>query len=76
MQVVDEELRALNLAQMPMTLLRHDRESKQELRDRLDSIQKTRAASESAAAKSKAQGRHDNLVQDTEVDRAVTRRGA
>jgi very-short-patch-repair endonuclease len=66
MQVVDEELRALNLAQMPMTLLRQDRESKQELRDRLDSIQKTRAASESAAAKMQAQGLHDKLVQDAE----------
>jgi very-short-patch-repair endonuclease len=67
MQVVDEELRALNFAQMPMTLLRQDRESKQELRDRLDSIQKTRAASESAAAHAQAQDRHGNLVKDTEL---------
>lgn len=66
MEVVDEALQALDLAQMPMTLLRQDRESKQELRDRLDSIQKTRAASETAAAKAREQGLHDDLVQDTE----------
>lgn len=67
MQVVDEELRALNFAQMPMTLLRQDRESKQELRDRLDSIQKTRAASESAAATIQSSQLHGKAVQDTET---------
>jgi AAA domain-containing protein len=66
MDVVDAELRSLGLAQMPMTLLRQDRESKQELRDRLDSIQKTRAAAESAAAKTQAEVVHGNLVLDSE----------
>jgi len=46
LEVVDELLRSLDLSQLPMTLLRQDRDSKQELRQRLDSIQKTRAAEE------------------------------
>lgn len=62
MQVVDEQLRGLGLSQMPMTLLRQDRESRQELRDRLDSIQKTRAASESAAVKAREQELHEGIV--------------
>jgi len=44
--VVDEKLRELGLPQLPMTLLRHDAASKQELRDRLDRIDKNRPAQE------------------------------
>lgn len=36
LQVVDEKLRELNLAEIPMTLLRHDRESKRDLLSRLE----------------------------------------
>jgi len=66
MEVVDDALRALDLAQMPMTLLRQDRVSKQELRDRLDSIQKTRPVAETAAAKTHAELARQILVQDAE----------
>lgn len=46
LEVVDTKLRELGLPQLPMTLLRHDPASKQELRDRLDRIEKTRPAKE------------------------------
>jgi len=65
MEVVDAELRKLDLSQMPMTLLRQDRDSKQELRERLDSIQKTRSAKELAAEKAREESAHDGLVRDT-----------
>ena len=46
LSVVDEKLRELQLPQLPMTLLHHDSDSKVELRNRLDSIEKTRASGE------------------------------
>ncbi len=46
LQVVDEKLRELNLPELPMTLLRHDRNSKRELLDRLARIKKERAREE------------------------------
>jgi very-short-patch-repair endonuclease len=46
LRVVDEQLRKLELAQLPMTLLNRDATSRQELRDRLGRISKTRAALE------------------------------
>ena len=46
LSVVDEKLRELQLPQLPMTLLRHDNDSKVELRNRLDSIEKSRASGE------------------------------
>lgn len=46
LEVVDELLKELGLGQLPMTLLRQDRESKQQLRERLESIQKERSAEE------------------------------
>jgi very-short-patch-repair endonuclease len=46
LEVVDELLRVLNMAQLPMTLLRQDCDSKRELQERLASIQKTRSAEE------------------------------
>lgn len=46
LEVVDKKLRELNLAELPMTLLRHDRDSKAELLSRLDSIEKRRAQQE------------------------------
>jgi len=47
LEVVDQMLRGLDLPQLPMTLLRQDIDSRRELRDRLDSIQKTRSMEES-----------------------------
>ncbi len=49
LDVVDALLRELALEQLPMTLLRQDRESKQELRERLESIQKDRSSRETEA---------------------------
>ena len=46
LSVVNEKLRELQLPQLPMTLLRHDKDSKTELRSRLDGIEKTRASIE------------------------------
>jgi very-short-patch-repair endonuclease len=46
LQVVDELLKSLELPHLPMTLLRQDRESKQQLRERLEKIQKERSAEE------------------------------
>ena len=44
LEVVDDLLKELALGQLPMTLLRQDRESKQQLRERLESIQKERSS--------------------------------
>jgi very-short-patch-repair endonuclease len=46
LQVVDELLNSLSLPELPMTLLRQDRESKKQLQERLESIQKERSAEE------------------------------
>ncbi len=46
LQVVDEKLRELNLPELPMTLLRQTKTSKQELLDRLARIKKERARDE------------------------------
>ena len=49
LEVVDEKLRELNLPELPMTLLRRDRDSKRELLDRLDGVEKRRSTTEVAA---------------------------
>lgn len=46
LEVVDAKIRELNLAEMPMTLLRRDRDSKNELMSRLDRIEKRRPSEE------------------------------
>jgi hypothetical protein len=46
LEVVDETLRKLNLAELPMTLLRRDKESKRELLGRLERVEKRRPADE------------------------------
>jgi KaiC/GvpD/RAD55 family RecA-like ATPase len=47
--VVDDMLRSLNMAQLPMTLLRHDRDSRRELKERLiEASRKERASIETA----------------------------
>ena len=50
LQVVDEMLSGLELAQLPMTLLKQDRDSKKQLRERLESIQKDRSTDETRQA--------------------------
>ena len=50
LQVVDEMLSSLSLTELPMTLLRQDRESKKQLQERLESIQKERSAEETRQA--------------------------
>ena len=62
LEVVDELLRSLDLTQLPMTLLRQDRDSKQELRQRLDSIQKTKAAEETQQEQVRQVNAHSKLV--------------
>ena len=46
LDVVDDLLRTLALDQLPMTLLRQDRDSRHELRERLDRIEKKKAVEE------------------------------
>src|SRR6202521_6072024 len=46
LEVVDGLLRRLDLSQLPLTLLKQDRDSKRELKERLDLIQKNKAAAE------------------------------
>lgn len=46
LQVVDELLRSLSLSELPMTLLRHDQDSKRELRQRLEAIDKSKSSIE------------------------------
>lgn len=46
LEVVDDKLRELDLAELPMTLLRNDRESKRELLSRLDNVEKRRGKDE------------------------------
>jgi very-short-patch-repair endonuclease/KaiC/GvpD/RAD55 family RecA-like ATPase len=46
LEVVDEKLRELGLAELPMTLLRRDKESKGELLGRLDRVEKRRTTDE------------------------------
>lgn len=46
LEVVDAKLRELNLAELPMTLLRRDKESKGELLGRLDRVEKRRPSTE------------------------------
>jgi len=71
MEVVDDLLRQLELVQLPMTLLRQDKDSKQELRGRLDSIQKTRSVHETGADLKREEEAHQSLVGQTESDEAA-----
>ena len=68
LQVVDEMLKGLELAQLPMTLLRQDRESKKQLRDRLDSIQKERSSEETRRAVENEVDLHEKTVETYETD--------
>src|SRR5208283_4945526 len=68
LQVVDEMLKGLELAQLPMTLLRQDRESKKQLRERLESIQKERSSEETRRAVEAEMGLHEKTVETHEAD--------
>jgi len=63
LQVVDETLRHLELAQLPMTLLRKDRDSRKLLRDRLESIQKQRSSEESRQTLDEHQRAHETALE-------------
>jgi very-short-patch-repair endonuclease len=58
LSVVDQTLRQLELAQLPMTLLRQDADSRRELRDRLDSIQKNRSVEDTRRDAETAESNH------------------
>ncbi|HYL76251.1 MAG TPA: AAA domain-containing protein [Bryobacteraceae bacterium] len=64
LDVVDDMLRSLDLPQLPMTLLRQDSDSRRELRDRLDSIQKTSSIEETRGQRSRADAAFSHLVED------------
>ena len=67
LEVVDQLLRGLNLAQLPMTLLRQDSDSRRELRDRLDSIQKSRSVEETRAESEREVQRHLQFVGESDA---------
>jgi hypothetical protein len=62
LQVVDELLRGLELAQLPMTLLRRDKDSKKQLSERLESIRKERPTDETRIALERQQQQHQSVV--------------
>lgn len=67
LQVVDEMLGRLNLPEMPMTLLRQDRESKRDLMGRLDRIKKQRILAEVEHDYGAARGSFEDALSE-EVD--------
>ncbi len=67
LEVVDQLLRGLHLPQLPMTLLRQDSDSKRELRDRLDSIQKSRSVEETRREAAREAQQHAALVNNADV---------
>ena len=66
LDVVDGLLLRLNLPQLPLTLLRQDRDSKRELKERLDLIQKNRAAAETRRLLEAQSAACNTLAHDTE----------
>jgi len=74
LQVVDEMLKGLELAQLPMTLLRQDRESKKQLRERLESIQKERSSQETRQAVESEMGLHEKAVETHEINTVLLTR--
>jgi len=57
--VVDQMLQELEMPQLPMTLLRHDRDSRRELKERLESIRKDRPSIETSADVTRSSGAFD-----------------
>jgi hypothetical protein len=62
LEVVDEKLRQLGLAELPMTLLRHDKDSKKDLLRRIESVRKRRAEAEVVGHHDAARATHDQLA--------------
>lgn len=60
LDVVDKKLRELNLPALPMTLLRHDRESKRDLLLRLDRVEKRRSRDEVETEYAQVSGSFDS----------------
>lgn len=60
LDVVDRKLRELNLPALPMTLLRHDRDSKRDLLLRLDRVEKRRSREEVEADYTNVSSSFDN----------------
>jgi very-short-patch-repair endonuclease len=76
LQVVDAKLRELGMAELPMTLLHRDRESKGELLRRLDNIKKERSQQEVSSEYNSVSNRfldeaHDLLVDAREYSSAM-----
>lgn len=71
LQVVDELLGTLNMGELPMTLLRQDRESKKQLQERLESIQKDRSAEEARLALEKERQAYKQFVEEFEADESL-----
>lgn len=67
LDVVDQLLRGLELAQLPMTLLRQDADSRRELRERLDSVQKSRSVEETKRESQREAERHAEIVGDANL---------
>ena len=65
LEVVDDLLRHLGLEQMPMTLLRQDRESRRALRESLECIRKQRAAEETRKDVVRESGAHAGTAAET-----------
>lgn len=65
LQVVDELLRSLDMPELPMTLLRQDADSKRELRQRLEAINKSKPAAETEADNKRERQDFLRLAQDT-----------
>ncbi len=74
LQVVDEMLRRLEMAQLPMTLLRRDRESRKQLSDRLESIQKERSTEETERAVENQKQLHQKIVEEHLSSEEILRR--
>lgn len=68
LEVVDDLLRTLNLDQLPMTLLRQDRDSRRELRERLDHIEKKKSVEESRRQWEKEELAQAQLVRETTLE--------
>lgn len=60
--MVDEKLRELGLAELPMMLLLHERQSKGELISRLEQVGKQRSATEVAAEYDAMSDRFENAI--------------
>lgn len=63
LHVVSEMLNSLSFAQFPMTLLKQDRDSQRELRNRLEQVQKNKSAQQSGIEKQQKEHMQSRLAQ-------------